>query len=111
MKIPKTVMVRGVPYEVRWKWNLRHRGEKLDGLCDRDEPVIFLDRLLAGDERELTFVHELLHAVIAEMRKEKADESGQKKKMTKRHLSYQVEEDLVREISEFICETFKLRLK
>lgn len=62
--IPRRVKLRG-----RW-WSVRltskpKRAEMhgLRGLCDLDERAIWIDRSCGRPERELTYVHEVLHAI------------------------------------------------
>lgn len=99
MKIPKTIQVVNKEWRVEYKWNLRYDGHKCDGLCCHETRTIFIDRSLSKQEKEETFLHEYLHAIIAEL--------GIKRKS----LPIVLEELLVESLSQEIYEKFKLRLR
>jgi hypothetical protein len=49
-------------YNVRRKWDLRHNGEKADGLCDSTSKTIWIDADLMPDEILPVLRHEHVHA-------------------------------------------------
>lgn len=67
MRIPKTVEILGVEYQVRLKWNLNMDGVRLLGLCDRESKEILIDKsIVDAAEKTDTFLHECLHGVLYE---------------------------------------------
>lgn len=54
-------------WRVEYKWGLQYRGALCDGLCDKENRVIYLRRELSKEEKFSTFVHEFIHAVFAEL--------------------------------------------
>jgi len=64
--IPRRVKLRGRWWHVRLTSRRRKRGEMrgLRGLCDLDTRTLWLDAKCARAERELTYVHEALHAIF-----------------------------------------------
>ena len=100
MRIPKSVDVYGSRWSVGYKWNLlSDKGEHVDGLCDKKNRTILIDRSLSKDERPGTFFHELFHAIIYELKLGQTDLSGE------------VEEVLVEGISDYMIKYFILRLR
>ena len=66
MKIPKEFYLKGKLWRVEYKWGLRDGDEMLDGLCTFDPRVIYLRRELSREDKWLTFLHELVHAILFE---------------------------------------------
>lgn len=66
MRIPKTFTVNETTYTVKYKWNLRHAHEKVDGLSDFKEKTLYIERSLARDDKWWTFRHEWKHIVFHE---------------------------------------------
>lgn len=67
MKIPKELTIKGHAWSVEYKWSLTAEdGERVLGLCDKDKRTIYIDRLLARDEKWEVFHHEIGHAIIFE---------------------------------------------
>lgn len=67
MKIPKDLMIKGHQWSVEYKWSLKDdEGERVLGLCDKSSRIIYIDRLLARDEKWEVFHHEVGHAIVFE---------------------------------------------
>lgn len=66
MKLKKEFLIKGHLWKVEYKWGLRSDGNLVDGLCERQERVIYLRRELSIEEKRRTFLHELIHAIISE---------------------------------------------
>jgi hypothetical protein len=62
-RLPRTVQVNGERWRVLLK-PLARRG--LDGLCRPDVREIHIDESLTAEERDETFLHELMHACVRE---------------------------------------------
>jgi len=63
-RLPHEFALGNQIWTVRYKWNLTFRNAKVDGLCDYDAKVIWLDRSLTPQERWIAFRHEYKHAVL-----------------------------------------------
>ena len=59
MRIPKQFQLAGVVWKVIQQDTLNDN----NGLCDRDNATIFLAKNLKSPQKELTFLHELIHAI------------------------------------------------
>ena len=70
-RLPKTVTINGKPWRVVLK-PLFAKG--FYGLCLRTAREIQIDDTITGDEREETFLHELMHACIRERVSDEAEE-------------------------------------
>lgn len=67
MKIPKTLSIKGKEWTVEYKWSLKDSdGNKASGLCDLNKRIIYIDRLLAKDDKLWVFWHEYKHARLYE---------------------------------------------
>lgn len=76
MKIPKTIEILGFTIPIKYRTKIVHKGELCDGLWDYATDTIYLRKGTKKDpflkqDKELTFLHELTHAIL--------DHSGQKK--------------------------------
>ena len=58
VKIPRTFQLAGCRWRVKRKRMAKHFGK-----CDTNARIIYLDRGLAADVEQVTFFHELLHAI------------------------------------------------
>lgn len=58
MNIPKTFQLAGVSWTVE-----QVKGMEDLGLCERDKALIILRKDLPREQKELTFFHELFHAI------------------------------------------------
>lgn len=64
MKIPRSkVKIGAYKYKIVKKKNITYNGKELDGLCDRENQIIYLDSGLKGEKLFLVFIHECLHAI------------------------------------------------
>lgn len=100
MRIPKAITIYGKRWTTNYKWNLfDDEGNRCDGLCCKKTRTITLDRYLKDTEKTSTYLHELLHAVLYEL------------KINQTSLDSDVEEIIVAGIEEFIMENFTFRLK
>jgi hypothetical protein len=54
--------IGNIVYTVRRKWELKHNGERMDGLCDSTNKLIWLDGEMTGDEVLPILRHEHTHA-------------------------------------------------
>lgn len=91
-------MINDKTWVIVYKWNLRYEGQKLDGLCCHETKTIFIDRSLNKADKDLTFIHELIHAIINEQN------------IKRSKLSRDVEEKIVVALSEYLI-SLKIRLK
>jgi Zn-dependent peptidase ImmA (M78 family) len=67
LKIKNEFYIKGKPWKVVYKWNLREEGiGPCLGLCDFKERIIYLDRLATQEEKRMAFIHELVHAILHE---------------------------------------------
>lgn len=98
MRIPKTILVSGHEWTVEYKWNLRYDNQKCDGLCCHETRTIYLDRSLTKQNKITTFLHEYIHAVIAELN------------IKRKSLPMELEELIVEALSQELVGAFKLRL-
>jgi len=62
MKIPKTFELAGRKWKVKLDSRIKEFG--LNGRCYRDTATILLDPKLDEDAMNLTFCHELIHAIM-----------------------------------------------
>lgn len=67
MKIRKHYLIKGKEWTTEFRWSLKASdGERVRGLCDYSTRTIYLDRLMAAEEKEEVFMHELIHAALFE---------------------------------------------
>lgn len=100
VRVPKHINVYGKRWTVSYKWNLQNsNGERADGLCDTATRIIWIDRLVEKPARKSVFLHELLHAILFEL------------KIGQTSLNCEVEEIIVTGIEEYLIENFNMRLK
>jgi Zn-dependent peptidase ImmA (M78 family) len=67
MRIPKRFTYKGKRWRVIIEKNLKaDDGEEVDGLCDFDKRIIYLDGTLKRRKLFETFYHELGHVVVFE---------------------------------------------
>jgi hypothetical protein len=64
MRIPKLFFIKENEWGVQFKWNLTYRNQKVDGLTDYTNLVIWIDRALSKEDKWKTFKHEWKHAVF-----------------------------------------------
>lgn len=102
MKIKKQFEIKGNPWSVDYKWNLKDStGEVVDGLTLQETREILLRRELVLSEKEITFMHEFLHASLMELHL--TGPSGV--------LPSEVEEILCAGLAEILLNTFDLKWK
>lgn len=95
MKLPKSKMIKGEKWLVRFKWNLRdEEGNECYGLCDFSSRTIFIDRLCPMEMRKQVFFHECLHAVIHELCID---------------IPHAVEESIVEGVERWVFKNYKLK--
>lgn len=70
MKIPKEFMLGGV----KWRVNVRRMENDLLGTCDSKTAIIEIEENLSPQMAELTFCHELVHAIMFSMGMQDHDE-------------------------------------
>lgn len=63
MKIPRKAKIGAYTYKVVRKHKLKMDGQDMDGYCDRENKIIYLDKSLKGIEQFSVFIHECLHAI------------------------------------------------
>ena len=63
MNIPNKVKIGAYDYKVVEMDKLEHEGNKLWGLCDREENVIYLQKGMKRKKEKEVFIHECLHAI------------------------------------------------
>lgn len=67
MKIPKLLLIKGHEWSVEYKWSLKDDdGERVLGLCDKENRTIYLDKLISKEEKWEVFHHEVGHAIVFE---------------------------------------------
>ena len=65
MKIPKTFVIKGHKWKVKYKNNLHHEdGDAVYALCDKETKTIIIDGLLNEEQMILSFWHEYAHAIL-----------------------------------------------
>lgn len=64
MNIPKTIKVGGVTYTVDYVDHLLMDTTEVFGICDIRESTIHLLSSLRPQQMEITFIHELIHAIL-----------------------------------------------
>lgn len=63
MNIPPVVKIGAYDYKIIEKDKIEHEGNKLWGLCDREENVIYLQKGMKRKKEKEVFLHECLHAI------------------------------------------------
>jgi len=98
MKIPKNIMIYGKKWQIRYKKFPIPLDDEIgtEGLCDKEERVIYIEKSLDLYDKENTFVHELIHAINYEL------------KLGQTSLTSDVEEIICQGIADFFCENFRL---
>lgn len=97
MRIPKSFKVNGHTWTVRYKWNLHAEdGDKVVGLNLPLSREVLIERSLTKEEREQTFIHEMIHAVFAENH-------------VREVISLDTEEILTAALEQYIWRNFDLR--
>jgi hypothetical protein len=100
MKLPTSIDIKGVKYQVKHKWNLTDdNGNPCHGLTDREKKIIWVDRFVKGELKKSTFLHELMHGLFKEM------------KASGTILTEDTEEMIVQNIEEFLMSKWNMRLK
>lgn len=66
MRIPKSFTCKGKRWKIRTKRRLKIDGEELDGLCDFNKRIIYLNADLKAKQRARVLKHELGHVMIHE---------------------------------------------
>lgn len=64
MIIPRSFKIFGVTYKVEQPRSILYKGEQHMGLYDPDTATIKVRRNLRKDIKEMTFIHELTHAIL-----------------------------------------------
>ena len=72
MKIPKKVIIKGAEYKVMIVKQIDD--DDSEGECDSNVKTIKIRKSLSKEQRELTFVHECFHAVLAEIHMQLPDD-------------------------------------
>jgi len=63
MKIPRVAKIGAYKYKVVRKHKLKLDGKDMEGYCDNENKVIYLNKSLKGVELFSVFLHESLHAI------------------------------------------------
>lgn len=95
MKIPKEISIKGTKYKI--KRNFISDDEY--GRCDSFTKTINIHPSVTGELLKATFMHEVFHALVFELGLRQAS------------FSHDIEEVLVENLANFVCEKFKLQLK
>jgi hypothetical protein len=62
-KVPRTIRVNGMKWQVRVGSNLHLDGEKVMGACDFNNRMIMIEKDATDLEIRQTFLHEYMHAL------------------------------------------------
>lgn len=65
MKIPKKIMIAGIPYQIIMRDSDRDGMSERDlaGLSDTKHCKIFIDTGISKEKQESSFIHELIHVI------------------------------------------------
>ena len=66
MRIPRYIYIKGKRWKVVYRKRLTQDGDPCSGLCDLENRIIYLSKLLSPKERTATIFHELFHALLFE---------------------------------------------
>lgn len=73
MRIPTKLKIGAVTYEVKLVKDLKDGSDSVDGLYDVTNNTISIDETLSQEAKEITFIHEILHACNSTMNHEFLD--------------------------------------
>ena len=99
MRIPKSILVHGKEWCVKYGQNLKHEGHDAYGLCEYESRTIWICRDVDKSERPLIFLHEIFHAILYEVGVHETS------------INDDIEEIIVGNLSEYVMENFTLNLK
>lgn len=66
MTLPKHIIVLGQKYSIKQKYDLYHNNTPVHGLVDFDKKLIIIDSEQSNDQKLITLLHEIGHAVVKE---------------------------------------------
>lgn len=62
MKIPVSVKINGIRYKVIIKNNIDFKDGNVNGLCDTEKQIIYINKKLSKANKERVLWHEMAHA-------------------------------------------------
>lgn len=62
MKIPVSVKINGIRYKVIIKNNIDFKDGNVNGLCDIEKQIIYINKKLSKANKERVLWHEMAHA-------------------------------------------------